>query len=64
MSEGEIFKVGLPVLQFSTAMRDIDRCPSLFAFHLGDHGMRVELVDAVMRSEFEGWFAGGELERG
>lgn len=36
--------------------------PALFAFHRGDHGMRVELVDEAMRSSFETWLAGGDLE--
>jgi hypothetical protein len=35
--------------------------PALFAFHRGAHGLRVELVDAAMRANFEGWLAGGEL---
>lgn len=36
--------------------------PALFAFHCGDHGMRIELVDHAMRPGFESWLAGGELE--
>jgi hypothetical protein len=36
--------------------------PSLFAFHRGAHGVRIELVDATMRANFEGWLAGGVLE--
>src|SRR5262249_29087988 len=35
--------------------------PATFAFHRGAHGLRVELVDAVMRPGFEAWLAGGEL---
>ena len=35
--------------------------PTLFAFHRGAHGLRVELVDAAMRANFEGWLAGGVL---
>ena len=36
--------------------------PALFAFHRGAHGLRVELVDAAMRANFEGWLAGGVLQ--
>jgi hypothetical protein len=35
--------------------------PSVFAFHRGAHGLRVELVDAAQRPGFEAWLAGGEL---
>jgi hypothetical protein len=35
--------------------------PALFAFHRGAHGLRVELVDASMRANFESWLAGGQL---
>ena len=36
--------------------------PALFAFHRGAHGVRIELVDAAMRANFEGWLRGGALE--
>ena len=35
--------------------------PALFAFHRGDHGTRVELVDRANQANFEAWLAGGEL---
>ncbi len=38
-----------------------DQSPALFAFHTNPYGLRIELVDAVMRSSFEQWLAGGEL---
>ena len=38
--------------------------PAMFAFHRGGHGLRVELVDRVMRPGFEAWLAGGTLELG
>ena len=38
--------------------------PALFAFHRGDHGMRIELVDRAMQANFGDWLAGGELELG
>jgi catechol 2,3-dioxygenase-like lactoylglutathione lyase family enzyme len=37
------------------------RSPSLFAFHRGPHGLRIELVDRAMQPGFETWLAGGEL---
>jgi hypothetical protein len=36
--------------------------PALFAFHRGAHGVRVELVDAANRANFEAWLAGGALD--
>ena len=36
--------------------------PAMFAFHRGDHGLRVELVDRAMQPTFEGWLAGGSLD--
>lgn len=38
------------------------RAPAVFAFHRGEHGLRVELVDRAMRPGFEGWLAGGALD--
>ena len=38
--------------------------PSMFAFHRGGHGLRVELVDRAMQPTFESWLAGGSLELG
>lgn len=38
------------------------RAPAMFAFHRGDHGLRVELVDRSMQPTFEQWLAGGTLE--
>ena len=38
--------------------------PAMFAFHKGDHGVRVELVDRAMQPTFEGWLAGGSLDLG
>ena len=38
--------------------------PAMFAFHRGDHGVRVELVDRAMQPTFEGWLAGGSLDLG
>ena len=35
--------------------------PALFAFHRGDHGVRVELVPRANRPAFEEWLAGGAL---
>lgn len=35
--------------------------PALFAFHTNPYGLRVELVDTVMRPMFESWLAGGDL---
>ena len=36
----------------------------MFAFHRGEHGLRVELVDRAMQTTFEGWLAGGALDLG
>ena len=38
--------------------------PAMFAFHRGDHGVRLELVDRANRPGFEAWLAGGTLELG
>jgi hypothetical protein len=35
--------------------------PSVFAFHRGAHGLRIELVDRAMQPRFEAWLAGGTL---
>ena len=40
------------------------RTPAMFAFHCGDHGTRVELVDRANRPTFESWLAGGDLDLG
>jgi methylmalonyl-CoA/ethylmalonyl-CoA epimerase len=40
------------------------RSPAMFAFHRGGHGLRVELVDRVMRPGFEAWLGGAPLELG
>jgi hypothetical protein len=51
---------GLPCEAFGLAADGTH--PALFAFHAGDHGMRIELVADMMRPGFEAWLAGGELE--
>lgn len=38
--------------------------PALFAFHRGAHGVRIELVDAANRVNFQTWLAGGALDLG
>jgi catechol 2,3-dioxygenase-like lactoylglutathione lyase family enzyme len=35
--------------------------PYVFAFHLDPSGLRVELVDTVMRETFSGWLGGADL---
>ncbi len=35
--------------------------PVGFAYYISAHGMRVELVDASRRGQFEEWFGGGDL---
>lgn len=36
--------------------------PSLFCFHKGAHGLRIELAGGAGREGFEAWLAGGELD--
>jgi hypothetical protein len=38
-----------------------DEAPSGFAYYTAPGGIRVELVDASRRADFDRWFAGGEL---
>jgi hypothetical protein len=35
-----------------------------FAYHLTQHGPRIELVDALRRPQFQNWLAGGEFPQG
>jgi hypothetical protein len=56
----ELVRAGLPVE--AAGIDAQGRAPAMFAFHRGGHGLRVELVDRVMRPGFEAWLAGGTLE--
>jgi hypothetical protein len=56
----ELVRAGLPLE--AAGIDAQGRGPAMFAFHRGGHGLRVELVDRVMRPGFEAWLAGGTLE--
>ena len=53
---------GLPLE--AAGMDAQQRAPVGFAFHRGDHGLRVELVDRALKPGFEEWLAGGRLVLG
>jgi hypothetical protein len=61
-ASAELAKQGLPVEALGVGADG--RAPAMFAFHAGDHGVRVELVDRANRPGFEAWLAGGTLELG
>lgn len=58
-ASAELVRQGLPLE--AAGVGPDGAVPSLFAFHRGAHGVRVELVDSAMRANFEGWLEGGEL---
>ncbi len=57
-TSAQLSKQGMPL---EAAGIDGGRTPALFAFHNNPYGLRIELVDSVMRPSFLQWLAGGDL---
>lgn len=59
-ASSSLAEAGLPLE--AAGVDEAGQAPSLFAFHRGEHGLRVELVPLANRPTFEAWLAGGTLE--